>query len=203
MHLDSFYVDKYPVTNAEFKKFLDATRYQPKDAANFLRDWKDGTYPTGWENKPVTWVSQEDARAYARWAGKRLPHEWEWQYAAQGPDARLYPWEVTIGTTTLSRLPTNHAPCEVRIRSMHIPKGASPFGVMDMVGNVWQRGTRSLPTSTLAPLFSAVAATISRMAQSGTSPKPTSLPSTASLLLMSPSMDRSAAIGFRCVVDAQ
>ena len=92
MHMKSFYIDKYPVTNAEFKKFLDAPRYHPKDDHNFLRDWKNGSYPDGWGNKPVTWVSLEDARAYAQWAGKRLPHEWEWQYAAQGTDGRTYPW---------------------------------------------------------------------------------------------------------------
>jgi len=89
MQVKSFYIDKYPVTNAEFKKFLDSTHYHPKDDLNFLRDWRDGSYPEGWENKPVTWVSQGDARAYASWAGKRLPHEWEWQYAAQGADGRL------------------------------------------------------------------------------------------------------------------
>ena len=72
IHIDSFWIDKYPVTNAEFKKFLDATHYHPKDDLNFLRDWNDGTYPAGWDNKPVTWVSLEDARAYAAWAGKRL-----------------------------------------------------------------------------------------------------------------------------------
>ena len=76
------------MTNAEFKQFVDATQYRPKDRGNFLRDWKDGTYPAGWDDKPVTWVSLEDARAYAKWAGKRLPHEWEWQYAAQGTDGR-------------------------------------------------------------------------------------------------------------------
>ena len=92
MHVKSFWIDKYPVTNAQFKKFVDATHYRPKDDLNFLHDWKDGTYPSGWENKPVTWVSLEDARAYAAWAGKRLPHEWEWQYAAQGTDGRTYPW---------------------------------------------------------------------------------------------------------------
>ena len=92
MHIKSFHIDRYPVTNAEFKKFLDATKYHPKDDHNFLKDWKNGTYPAGWENKPVTWVSLEDARAYAAWAGKRLPHEWEWQYAAQGTDGRTYPW---------------------------------------------------------------------------------------------------------------
>ena len=65
------------------------------DDLNFLRDWKNGAYPEGWANKPVTWVSLEDARAYAAWAGKRLPHEWEWQYAAQGDDGRIYPWGNT------------------------------------------------------------------------------------------------------------
>ena len=92
IEMKSFYIDKFPVTNAEFKKFLDATHYHPKDDHNFLRDWKNGAYPEGWANKPVTWVSLDDARAYAAWAGKRLPHEWEWQYAAQGTDGRLYPW---------------------------------------------------------------------------------------------------------------
>lgn len=91
MHVKSFWIDKYPTTNEEFKKFLDAAHYHPQDDLNFLRDWKNGTYPDGWGDRPVTWVSLEDAQAYASWAGKRLPHEWEWQYAAQGPDGRLYP----------------------------------------------------------------------------------------------------------------
>ena len=88
----AFYIDQYPVTNQQFAAFLAATKYHPADDHNFLRDWKAGRYPAGWDNKPVTWVSLEDARAYAAWAGKRLPHEWEWQYAAQGTDGRLYPW---------------------------------------------------------------------------------------------------------------
>ena len=92
MGINAFYIDKYPVTNKQFKHFMQATKHQPKDAHNFLKDWKNNTYPAGWDNKPVTWVSLDDARAYAAWAGKRLPHEWEWQYAAQGTDRRLYPW---------------------------------------------------------------------------------------------------------------
>ena len=92
MEIVSFYMDKYPVTNALYKRFLDASGYKPRDDYNFLKDWKDGTYPAGWDRKPVTWVSLEDARAYAAWANKRLPHEWEWQYAAQGTNGRLYPW---------------------------------------------------------------------------------------------------------------
>jgi formylglycine-generating enzyme required for sulfatase activity len=54
MHLKSSYIDKYPVTNAELKKSLASTRYRPKDDLNFLRDWRDGSYPVGWDNKPVT-----------------------------------------------------------------------------------------------------------------------------------------------------
>jgi iron(II)-dependent oxidoreductase len=92
MNLKSFWIDKHPVTNAQFKKFLDATHYHPQDDLNFLRDRQNGKYPDGWDNRPVTWVAHEDARACGAWAGKRLPHQWEWQYAAQGTDGRVYPW---------------------------------------------------------------------------------------------------------------
>ncbi len=91
----------------EFKKFLDATHYHPADDLNFLKDWKNGAYPQGWANKPVTWVSLEDARAYAAWAGKRLPHEWEWQYAAQGGD-----WLASIP----GAMPGRRARCLFRSR---------------------------------------------------------------------------------------
>jgi len=62
MHLKPYFIDKYPVTNSEFKKFLTPTRYKPADDLNFLKDWQGGAYPEGWANKPVTWVSIEDAR---------------------------------------------------------------------------------------------------------------------------------------------
>ena len=64
----------------------------PRTTTIFCALWSNGTFPEGAANQPVTWVSIEDARAYAAWAGKRLPHDWEWQYAAQGSDGRLYPW---------------------------------------------------------------------------------------------------------------
>ena len=83
LFLNSFYMDKNLVSNADFKKFLTSVRYKPKDAANFLKHWKNGQIPKGDENKPVVYVSLEDARAYAQWAGKRLPTEREWQYAAE------------------------------------------------------------------------------------------------------------------------
>jgi gamma-glutamyl hercynylcysteine S-oxide synthase len=92
LHMKTFYIDRTPATNAEFKKFVDAVHYRPADHHNFLRHWSNGTCPEGAANEPVSWISIEDARVYAAWAGKQLPHDWEWQYAAQGSDGRLYPW---------------------------------------------------------------------------------------------------------------
>ena len=113
LHMKPFAIDRYPVTNAEFKSFLDAAHYHPQDDHNFLRHWANGSYPAGWGNKPVTWVSIEDARAYASWAGKRLPHEWEWQYAAQGPGAdREYPGGRRPRTARCP-IETKAAPCRL------------------------------------------------------------------------------------------
>jgi len=137
LDLKPFYIDRYPVTNADFKAFLDEAHYRPADAHNFLRDWRNGTFPAGWEGKPVTWVSIEDARAYARWAGKRLPHEWEWQRAARGDDSRLVPWGDDGVSDVLPAFDTGrilNPPSDVDAH----PAGASPYGIMDLMGNVWQ-----------------------------------------------------------------
>jgi formylglycine-generating enzyme required for sulfatase activity len=201
MHLKAFYIDKYPVTNAQFKKFLDAAHYRPKDELNFLRDWKEGSYPLGWENKPVTWVSQEDARAYASWAGKRLPHEWEWQYAAQGGDGRLYPWgnewqESAVPVPDKSR--TMRGPEAV---DGH-PNGASPFGVMDMVGNVWQWTEEFVDEHTRGGIVRG-GSYYQPQGSIWYFPQAYKLNEHGKVLLMSPSMDRSGGVGFRCVVDSQ
>ncbi|MFY9742484.1 MAG: SUMF1/EgtB/PvdO family nonheme iron enzyme, partial [Candidatus Sulfotelmatobacter sp.] len=199
MEIKSFYIDKYPVTNAQFKKFLESSRYHPKDDLNFLRDWKDGTYPEGWGNKPVTWVSQEDARAYASWAGKRLPHEWEWQYAAQGTDGRLYPWGNEWDASTV--------PVPDKSRTMRCPdavdahpKGASPFGVMDMVGNVWQWTEEFQDEHTRAGILRG-GSYYQPQGSIWYFPQAYKLDEHGKLLLTAPSMDRSGALGFRCVQD--
>src|SRR5438067_3915273 len=137
MKLPAFHIDRFPVTNTEYRKFLDVSGYRPADDHNFLRNWKDGAPPPGWEKKPVTWVALEDARAYAAWAGKRLPHEWEWQFAAQGTDARLYPWGNDWNSAALPQRNLGRTLLPPADVDAH-PAGASPFGVMDLVGNVWQ-----------------------------------------------------------------
>ena len=139
MHINPFYIDKYPVTNARVQEVSRCHPLSAQGDINFLRDWKNGTYPEGWANKPVTWVSLEDARAYAQWAGKRLPHEWEWQYAAQGTMAALS-WGNRLACRPSCSDAGSRAATMRQRRPMwtRIPTGASPFGVMDMVGNVWQ-----------------------------------------------------------------
>ena len=200
MQVSAFYIDKYPVTNKQFKDFLDATNYQPKDDHNFLRDWKKGTYPTGWEKKPVTWVSLEDARAYAAWAGKRLPHEWEWQYAAQGVDERAYPWG---NASNSSAAPVFEETSRVMSPPDDVdahPKGASPFGVMDMVGNIWHWTDEYQDEHTRAAIVRG-GGHYRPIASKWYFPATTSLRQHGKYLLMAPSKDRSGAIGFRCVVD--
>ena len=219
MHIGTFYMDKYPVTNEQFKKFLNATNYHPKDDQNFLKDWKNGNYPAGWAKKPVTWVSQEDARAYAAWAGKRLPHEWEWQYAAQGADGRTYPWGncdwlAVTSTHTPAGCPAASdprgqlAPTPDQGRIMQPasdvdahPAGASPFGVMDMVGNVWQWTDEYQDEHTRAGILRGG----SHYQPQGSIwyfPQAYRNDQHGKLLLMAPGYDRSGALGFRCVQDA-
>ncbi|GFE78796.1 hypothetical protein GCM10011487_07960 [Steroidobacter agaridevorans] len=200
MHVKSFHIDKYPVTNAQFKKFLDASGYRPKDAHNFLRDWVDGAPRKGWEKKPVTWVSIEDARAYAAWAGKRLPHEWEWQYAAQGADGRLYPWGNDWNT---SNMPTQSKEREMPVPAdvdAH-PQGASPFGVMDLVGNVWQWTSEFYDEHTRAAALRG-GSSYQPQTSHWYFPQAYQLDQHGKYLLMAPSKDRAGMLGFRCVVDA-
>jgi gamma-glutamyl hercynylcysteine S-oxide synthase len=201
MHVKSFWIDKYPVTNAEFKKFLDVTHYHPRDDLNFLRDWSNRNYPAGWDNKPVTWVSLEDARAYAAWAGKRLPHEWEWQYAAQGTDGRLYPWgnswnPEAVPVPDKSRI--MRGPDNVDAH----PQGASPFGVMDLVGNVWQWTEEFQDEHTRGGILRG-GSYYQPQGSIWYFPQAYKLNQHGKLLMMAPSIDRSGALGFRCVKDGE
>jgi iron(II)-dependent oxidoreductase len=204
MHLHSFYIDRTPVTNAEFSKFVIATHYRPKDDHNFLRGWpdaKNGIYPQGSDNKPVTWVSIEDARAYAAWSHRRLPHEWEWQYAAQSTDGRTYPWGNDWRNDAVPPVdsgPSMHPLSDVAV----FPKGASLFGVLDLIGNVSQWTDEYIDAHTRTAIVRGGAA----YQPSGSIwyfPQTYRLDEHEKYLLMSPGHDRAGTVGFRCVVDAQ
>jgi formylglycine-generating enzyme required for sulfatase activity len=201
IQVSPYFIDKFPVTNAEFKAFLDATHYAPKDAGDFLRDWKAGTYPQGWENRPVTWVSIEDARAYAKWAGKRLPHEWEWQLAAQGTDGRIYPWgnlwqAANVPAPDQGRSMRGPDPVDAH------PQGASPYGVMDMIGNVWQWTDEFTDEHTRAAILRG-GEYYQPQGSVWYFPQAYRNDEHSKLLLMAPGYDRSGGVGFRCVRDAQ
>jgi len=201
MHLHSFYIDRTPVTNAEFKKFLNATRHHPKDDHNFLRAWQNGDYPAGWDNKPVTWVSIEDARAYAAWEHKRLPHEWEWQYAAQSNDGRPFPWGKEMSSQNLP--PVDAGPAMHPLADVNsFPNGASLFGVLDLVGNVSQWTDEYRDPHTRAAVVRG-GASYQPMGSIWYFPQTYRLDEHQKYLLMSPGHDRAGTIGFRCVVDAE
>lgn len=197
--ISAFAIDRHPVTNVQFKGFLDASGYLPRDRQNFLAHWIDGTPPSGWHDRPVTWVGLEDARAYAIWAGKRLPREWEWQYAGQGTDGRRYPWgndwrsDAAPEPVLIRRMPD---PPEV---GSH-PNGVSPFGVEDLVGTIWQWTDEYRDERVRAAVLRGGSAY-----QPQTShwyfPQAYGLDEHGKYLLMAPAKDRSAGIGFRCAVD--
>jgi len=129
VNVDAFYIDKYPITNNQYKKFTTETNYAE---------------PIFWKNikfnnpeQPVVGVNWTDAVAYANWAGKRLPEEKEWEKASRGTDGREYPWGNVKPDQSLAVFDldiSKGAPTNVGTH----PSGASPFGCYDMAGNIWE-----------------------------------------------------------------
>jgi formylglycine-generating enzyme required for sulfatase activity len=131
----AFYIDKYEVTNLQYKQFIDATG---RKSPNHFRN---RTYPEGKVDHPVVFVSWYDAHDYCKWAGKRLPTDIEWEKAARGTkDDRDYPWGDDFDV--------NKVNSPVRWKSLNVEgdttpvgsfeAGKSPFGLYDMAGNVWE-----------------------------------------------------------------
>jgi len=167
----------------------------------YQRDWKNGTFPEGWDNRPVTWVSLEDARAYAQWAGKRLPHEWEWQFAAQGTDGRIYPWGNTWQADNVPHPVTGRMTTGPETVDSH-PQAASPYGAMDMVGNVWQWTDEFTDDHTRTAILRG-GEYYQPQGSIWYFPQAYRNNEHSKLLLMAPGYDRSGGVGFRCVRDAQ
>lgn len=135
--LPDFYMDKYEVTNRDYKKFVEATghRVPYDDKYDTIYDWKGGRYLENFDDHPVVLVEWDDATSYCKWVEKRLPTEAEWEKAARGTDGRLWPWG-----NEYDRFRSNTREFNVRM-TMPVgtfPEGASPYGVMDMVGNVFE-----------------------------------------------------------------
>jgi eukaryotic-like serine/threonine-protein kinase len=125
--VDPFFIDQNEVTNEEYDKFIKEKRYPPPP------HWKNGSFLSGEDRYPVVNISWADAKAFAEWAGKRLPTEKEWEFAARGADKRLYPWGNDFNPrNTNSKETDKKNPMPVG----SYPRGASPFQLMDIAGNV-------------------------------------------------------------------
>jgi iron(II)-dependent oxidoreductase len=215
--MSPYYMDKYPVTNKQFKEFLDKSGYLPADTANFLKNWKGRVVPKGMENFPVVYVSYEDAQAYARWAGKRLPTEAEWQYAAQTSALNEWPWKQlkpvtrkeqviteTLTVTAIEGIDPKHTnPGDGKLYAVgQYPSGANPYGLQDLSGCVWQLTHDVYESGSYRYV----------MMKGGSYFKPSSswwyvqggpreLHYRQYLLRVSQGFERNATVGFRCVMD--
>jgi len=200
MNIQDFYIDKYPVTNQQFKQFLSSTHYIPADSYNFLKHWKNGTFPAGWDKKPVTWISIVDARVYAKWADRRLPNEWEWQLAAQGTQNRVYPWGNNYDPTMVPKIDKSRELLQPPDDVDAHEAGVSVFGVFDLVGNVWQWTNEFVDDHTRA----AIVRGGSYYQPQGSMwyfPQAYELNKHGKYLLLDDCIDRSALIGFRTAAD--
>ncbi|MBM3475564.1 MAG: CHAT domain-containing protein [Armatimonadetes bacterium] len=145
VELPAFHIDRYPVTNEDFTRFVEATGYQTTgEKLGRPITWR--TLSEGKSRHPVVCVSCDDAEAYAQWAGKRLPTADEWEKAARGEDGRLYPWGDLYDSSkcnTFESMPGFHT-TEVGM----LEAGKSPYGVYDMVGNVAEWTATSMTDET-------------------------------------------------------
>jgi formylglycine-generating enzyme required for sulfatase activity len=159
--LGPFYIDRREVTNASYKKFLDKNprwrpgRVEPRlHNGNYLKHWDGDAYPEGKGAHPVVNVSWYAAVAFCRWAGKRLPTEAEWEYAARGGLAgRAFPW----GDEPADKARANYLAAGLGTTAPVGSYPASGYGLFDMAGNVWEYTADEWAPYTPAPQVNPVA----------------------------------------------
>jgi formylglycine-generating enzyme required for sulfatase activity len=188
-------VDVTPVTNKQYSEFLSASDYRPRERTHFLKHWINGNYPAEKHNHPVVYVDLEDARAYARWCGKRLPSEAEWQYAAQGYGWSKYPWGDELKVNCYNN-GNDTTPVDA------FPAGRSPFGCLDLCGNTWEL-TESEYSDAHNRFCMLKGGSFYQAKDSHWYTRGGPLPSEVStkFLMLYPGLDRCGTIGFRCVMD--
>jgi len=132
--LDAYWIDKFEVSNDQYALCVaDGTCSRPSSVKSYRRDSYYGN--PAYDDYPVVYVNWNQADAYCRWAGGRLPTEAEWEKAARATDERTYPWGDAAPTCSLA----NYAGCVGDTSEVgSYPAGASPYGAMDMAGNVWE-----------------------------------------------------------------
>ncbi len=128
--LAPFAVSLTPVTNAQYARFVRETAAEPPSY------WADGAAATGLDDHPVTFVDWHDARAFCAWAGGRLPTEAEWEKAARGADGRIHPWGAEADASRATVGLGLKAGSTTAVDAHR--EGASPYGVLDLSGNVWE-----------------------------------------------------------------
>ena len=127
MYLDNYYIDRYPVTNYQYRKFIESTGHREPMLLNHP-DW-------GQPMQPVVFVGWDDARAYANWAGKALPTEACWEKAGRGTDGRWWAWGNEFQS---DRCNSREYDLQQTSEIGRFDKGTSPYGCYDMCGNVWE-----------------------------------------------------------------
>lgn len=139
VYLDAFWIDRTEVTNAMFKKCVAAYACHEREYSPYLWGVRlpNGTPYYGeasYTDYPLIMLDGEEAQAYCMWAGRRLPFEAEWEKAAHGTDRRLYPWGETLDCNHANYLGCDNKPAKATSYDL----GVSPFGVLNMSGNLWE-----------------------------------------------------------------